>query len=59
MPGLVRLAGHRMLVRRSVLEAWLDGHGVPETQPTEKTDEGLGTFLARATAGRRGPVRQG
>ena len=26
LPGLVRLAGHRMLVRRRVLEAWLDGH---------------------------------
>jgi predicted DNA-binding transcriptional regulator AlpA len=25
LPGLVRLAGHRMLVRRRVLEAWLDG----------------------------------
>jgi predicted DNA-binding transcriptional regulator AlpA len=25
LPGLVRLAGHRMLVRRRMLEAWLDG----------------------------------
>jgi predicted DNA-binding transcriptional regulator AlpA len=25
LPGLVRLAGHQMLVRRRVLEAWLEG----------------------------------
>jgi excisionase family DNA binding protein len=25
LPGLVRLSGHRMLVRRRVLESWLAG----------------------------------
>jgi predicted DNA-binding transcriptional regulator AlpA len=29
LPGFVRLAGHRMLVRRRVLEAWLDGQDPP------------------------------
>lgn len=30
LPGLVRLPGSRMLVRRRVLEAWLSGDGGTE-----------------------------
>lgn len=33
LPGLVRLPGSRMLVRRRVLEAWLSGEGGDLTPP--------------------------
>ena len=33
LPGLVRLPGSRMLVRRRVLESWLSGEGMYEDTP--------------------------
>jgi len=33
LPGLVKLPGHRQIVRRAVLEAWLAGADVPEGRP--------------------------
>ena len=35
LPGLVRLPGSRMLVRRRVLEAWLGGVGDEHAPPAE------------------------
>jgi len=29
LPGLVALPGHRRVVRRAILEAWLSGHDLP------------------------------
>lgn len=33
LPGLVALPGHRRVVRRAVLEAWLAGQDVPAERP--------------------------
>jgi excisionase family DNA binding protein len=34
LPGLVAIPGHRLLVRRRVLEAWLAGDDTPGTTPS-------------------------
>ena len=34
LPGLVALPGHRLLVRRRVLESWLVGEDSTSTDPT-------------------------
>lgn len=39
LPGLVRLDGHQMLVRRRVLEAWLDGLDAQESGGGRDGDE--------------------
>jgi predicted DNA-binding transcriptional regulator AlpA len=51
LPGLVRLAGHRMLVRRRVLEAWLEGRG-PLEADAELSDAGRDADEPAAIAAR-------
>ena len=33
LPGLVKLPGHRNVVRRAVVEAWLSGADIPAGKP--------------------------
>jgi excisionase family DNA binding protein len=40
LPGLLRLPGRRLMVRRKVLEAWLVGDDVADTLPRSQTDVG-------------------
>ena len=49
LPGLVRLPGARMLVRRRVLEAWLSGADAEQDEP--------GAMTARTTQTHASGVR--